>query len=371
MIGRLLCQKFKQPIVLGELLLGLILGNLALAQVTEPIELIAQLGILILLFSSGLALDFEELKNLGKPTFGISALGAILPFILGYSLAIYFGFSQMEALFVGTALIATSIGITAEILNEMRMLRTKLGTLIIGSAVVDDVYGILALGIISSLAVTGQIHLNEIVLLLILAFLFFLISLSLVMKFFKKVSKLFILKPENLLLFGIIMLLVYGIIAQRIGLELVLGSFLAGVILGQSHYSRDLLEGISVFGESFFIPVFFVTAGMALDVGSFLSQEVILFTIILTFLAFIGKIAGCGLGSFFSGFNFNESLTVGLSMVPRGEMALIIASIGATYGLSTHVVSPVMAMIIVTTLIAPLLITKQIKKVKKERRGKK
>lgn len=369
MIGRLLCERFNQPIVLGELLLGLVLGNLALAQVTEPIGFIAHLGVLILLFSSGLALDFEEMRLLGKPTFSITTGGAILPLALGYLLGLLFGFSQLEALFIGTALVATSIGITAEILHEMKMLRTRLGTVIIGSAVVDDVYGILALGIVSSLALTGAIHLGEIAITLLLSFLFFALSLSIVRKVFGKIAKRFVLKPEDLLLFGLIVLLIYGLIAKEIGLELLVGAFLAGLILGQSHYSRDLLESVSIFGEAFFIPIFFVTVGMSLTLSSFFSQKMIVFTLALAGLAFLGKIVGSGLGALFSGFNRNESLIVGISMVPRGEVALVITSIGLAYGLSSSIASAVMVMIISTSILAPLLLTKQIKRLKK--RGEK
>ncbi|MEM0360615.1 MAG: cation:proton antiporter [Candidatus Diapherotrites archaeon] len=364
--GRLACKKFDQPLVLGELLAGLILGNLFFSVVLQPIALISQIGVIILLFSSGLALDFEEVKRLGRQSLVITTAGALLPFFLGYGFALLMGFSQFEALFAGTALIATSIGINAEILSEKEMLRTRMGTTIMGAAVIDDIYGIIALAVLGGIVKSGEVHLSETVFLVIASLLLFAFSLSIVMKAFQRLAKRFSFRPENLLLLGVIVALCYSLVAKEIGLELVVGAFLGGLVLGQSRYSKDLLESVSVFGESFFIPVFFVTAGMALQLETLFSHAMLAFTIGLIILAFIGKTAGCGLAALYSGFSKNESLAIGIAMTPRAEVALVIASIGASYGLGLEIVAAITAMVFVTTLAVPPLLAIQLKKVKRE-----
>jgi len=165
LLGRFLCQKFALPIILGELFAGILITSLALVHITEPIEFIANLGILFLLFSSGLSLDFDKLKRLGKRSAVIAFTGAFFPFALGYVAAVLFGFGVPQAIFVGSVLVATSIGVNAKVLNEFGMLKTRLGTLIMGSAVLDDVIGIIVLGFLSGLAV-GENALEHMLMLL-------------------------------------------------------------------------------------------------------------------------------------------------------------------------------------------------------------
>lgn len=360
LVGRQICQRLKQPIILGELIAGIMIANMTIVQITEPISFIARLGILILLFSTGLALDLDELKRLGKSSAAIAFTGAFFPFAFGYTLAVLLGFSLLPALFIGSTLIATSVGINAEILSELKMLKTRLGTIIMGSAVFDDMIGILALGLLGGL-VAGSIILREILLLIVLTIIFFVLSIVFISRVVKRLLRRVVFKTENLIIFGLIIALLYALVAKQIGLELLMGAFLAGLVLGQAHYSRDLLENFSVFGESFFIPVFFVTIGMRFELGALASAG--LFAVLLTIIAISGKIIGCFLGGIISRLKKSEALAIGIAMVPRAEVALIIMGIGLANNLiEKNIASAILAMVIVTTFIVPPILTRTLKK---------
>jgi len=219
---------------------------------------IADIGILFLLFSAGLAINFDEFRRLGKSSTIVAFSGVVLPFLLGYSVTILFGFSKLISLFVGVSLIATSVGVKTEILSELKMIETRLGTLIMGAAVIDDVIGIIAVSIVVGIAASGAILIEEVLLTLFLSVIFLILSLTLVIKLFKKLSERFMFKIgniENILLFGFIIALIFAVTAENIGLSIITGAFIAGLILGQTHFVRVLSEHVSIFGESLFIPV--------------------------------------------------------------------------------------------------------------------
>jgi len=362
LIGRKLCQKIRQPVILGELLAGIALASIGVAQLTQPVQFIADLGIVILLFSTGLAVDFDELKRLGKPSATIAFTGAFFPFALGYAFAVFSGFSFLQAFFIGSVLVATSIGVSAEILSEARMLKTRLGTLIMGSAVFDDIIGVLVLGFLTGM-VGGAIIWEETILLVVLTALFFSLSLFFVTRIIARISRFIVFKTENLILLGLIITLLYALLAKHIGLELVIGAFLSGLVLGQSRYSRDLLENISVFGESFFIPIFFVTVGMQFDISALGALGFA--SIFLIIIAIVGKISGCFLGSIISRLNTKEALVTGIAMIPRAEIAIVITDVGLTTNLiDKSIASSALTMVLVTTLITPPLLTKALKRLR-------
>ncbi len=352
--GRLLSRGIRQPVILGELILGMILGSfIVLAPAAQgPIFDIAEIGILLLLFSIGLTIDFEEFKKLEVASTAVAAAGVILPFILGYVAAIIFGFSHIVALLVGTSLVATSVGISASVLMESRMLRTKIGTLIMGAAVADDVIGVIMMSAFISLAVTGAIQFLDLSLLIVLAVLFFILSLTVGIKVFRKISEKITVARETLLLIGIVVVLAFGIITQEIGISAIIGAFVAGLVVGQTHYARDLRGHVSLIGGGFFIPIFFVTVGMNFNLNAF--TAVGLFAAVLVVLAIIGKIVGCSLGAKACKFSNRESLAVGIAMVPRAEVALIIAQIGLRQNIiGPNVVSAILVMVVITALITP------------------
>lgn len=358
--GRILSRKLNQSIILGELLFGMILGTLGIAEVTPLISHFADVGVLLLLFSAGFSISMEEFKRQGTSSIIVALLGVILPFVLGFYVTRFFEFSFLPALFVGAALTATSVGINASILGEFNMFKSKIGTLIIGSAVIDDVIGVLILTILGGIAAAGGIVLENLLLTVVGIVLFFLISLTLGIKLVKKLSSRISLRRNDLMLFGLIIIFLFALAAEKIGLEIIIGAFVAGLILAQSHFSRDILEQAISFGEAFFVPIFFVTMGMGFDFQAF--GSVGLFAAVLTGVALIGKILGCGLGAKLSKFGTMGSATVGIAMVPRAEVTLIINKIATENNIiGPDIGSSIVVMVIICTLITPPLLKKVIR----------
>ncbi len=371
-LGRLLSKGLRQPVILGELLLGIILGNLIILSTTGPsaaegpISSIAEIGILLLLFSTGLGLNFEEFKRLEVASSVVAVSGVILPFILGYLATIYFGFSHLIATFVGISLVATSVGVKASILTELRMLRTRLGTLIMGAAVIDDVIGVVMMSIFITVVATGAIPLGEISLLIILTILFFLISLTAGIKLFRKLSEKITVGGESLLLLGLVTVLAFGLITTEIGLAAIIGAFIAGLVIGQTHFARRLREHISLIGGGFFIPIFFVWIGMNFDFGAFTTVGT--FAAVLVIVAIIGKVVGCSLGAKVSKFGGRESFAVGIAMMPRAGVELILIKLGLDHGIiGADIASAILVMVIITTLITPPSLWKALKMIKNKK----
>ncbi len=371
-LGRLLSKGLRQPVILGELLLGIILGNLIILSTTGPsaaegpISSIAEIGILLLLFSTGLGLNFEEFKRLEVASSVVAVSGVILPFILGYLATIYFGFSHLIATFVGISLVATSVGVKASVLTELRMLRTRLGTLIMGAAVIDDVIGVVMMSIFITVVATGAIPLGEISLLIVLTVLFFLISLTAGIKLFRKLSEKITVGGESLLLLGLVTVLAFGLITTEIGLAAIIGAFIAGLVIGQTHFARRLREHISLIGGGFFIPIFFVWIGMNFDFGAFTTVGT--FAAVLVIVAIIGKVVGCGLGAKASKFSDRESFAVGIAMMPRAGVELILVKLGLDHGIiGADIASAILVMVIITTLITPPSLWKALKMIKNKK----
>lgn len=363
-IGILLSTKINQPKIFGELILGMIIGYfVTLAPSAQsPVSDMAEIGILLLLFSIGLDLDLDKFKETAKPASGVAAGGIVLPFILGYLAGILFGFPHIVALFIGASLVATSVSISASILQETGKLRTRVGTLIIDSAVADDVVGVIMMTVLFGVAVVGGLQLMNLLFLIVSTILFFVLSLTVGITGMRAISEKIRIEDENLLLGGLIILLSFALIAKGIGLVSIIGAFLAGLVMGQTHYSESLARPVSLVGEGFVVPIFFVHMGMEFKLHAFTSVG--LFGMFLLALAFAGKIIGCGLGAKFFDFSDRESLAAGVAMVPRAEVALIIAHFGMEHDIfGSDIVSVVLVMVIFTTLITPSLLWRLLRKV--------
>ncbi len=369
-IGRLFAKKYKQPMVLADLIIGLILGSMNIIKLSETILNIADIGVLLLLFSTGLAVNLNELKELAKTSTVVAFLGVLIPFLLGFFTAHFFGFSYLVSIFIGTSLTATSIGISSQVLTEMRMIGMKIGTLIIGSAIIDDVIGIIAMGTVVGIALTGNLEVVNLLITVILTIAFIVICMTIAIHFFQKLSNSFIFNQADnhqILLPILIIGLIFAIIAEKIGLSLITGTFMAGLILGQTRLAKEAFESVSLIGHSFFIPIFFVTMGMQFDPSTFTSMG--MFTMLIIVLAILGKIIGCGIGTRICGFSNMESLVVGIATVPRAEVALILANIGLKYGVITpNLASTVIAMSMVTTFVTPVLLSFSIRQLNKKKK---
>lgn len=376
-LGRLLSKGLRQPAIFGELFLGMIfvsfiiLTGLAETGVsdilTDPAEMgisdMAKIGILLLLFSTGLGTNFEEFKRLEVASSVVAISGVILPFILGYFATILFFNDHLVALFVGVALVATSVGVGASILTELRMLRTKIGSLIMGAAVIDDVIGIMLMSALISVAITGSISLAEIFLLIVFVVLFFLISLTIGIKLCKKLAEKIHIGREDLLLLGLVIVLAFVLISEELGITAIIGAFIAGLVVGQTHFARGLRPHVSLIGGAFFIPIFFVWMGMSFDVSAF--ATVGWFALVLVIVAIVGKVVGCGAGALAAKLGGKESLAVGVAMIPRAEVALVLVKLGLDYKLiGADIASAILVMVIITTLITPPSLWKALKMAK-------
>lgn len=356
-VGRLISLKTNQPEILGELVLGIIIGTFITftPAAKGPVSELAEIGVLILLFSVGLDLELDRFKEMSIPASGAAFGGVVLPFVLGYFGGIFYGIPKEIALFVGASLVATSVGISASILHDSGKLNTRLGTLILDSAVIDDVIGILVLTVLLGFATTGHLPLADLFFLVAFSVLFFGLSLTLGISIFREISERIPFRRENLLLGGLVILLSFALIAERIGLAGIIGAFVAGLVLGQTQFSESITGPVSMIGKGFFIPIFFVTMGMEFQVGSF--KSVGFFALVLVVLSVVGKIVGSGLGAKSFGFSGRESLATGVGMLPRAEVALIIANFGLRNNvIPSGIFSAIVVMVVVTTLITPPLL---------------
>ncbi len=381
-LGGDILERFKQPAVLGELIMGMVLGNLALVGIdtfevfkhSVTLEVLAEIGVIILLFEVGLESSLKEMMNVGLASFMVATFGVIAPFILGWGVAIWFlpEASTYVHIFIGATLTATSVGITARVLKDIGKIRTREAKIILGAAVIDDIMGLVILavvvGVINAAAGGGEggISSGQVLLIVVKAVGFvvgaIVIGNFLSPKMFKVVSKL---KVDGILLsISLMVCFLLAYMADMIGLAPIVGAFAAGLILEEVHYKdftdrgekniEELVRPIGIF----LIPIFFVRMGMMVDLATFGHVQILAFAGVMTLAAIIGKQV-CSLAIFDKTIN---RLSIGLGMIPRGEVGLIFAGIGAKLTLdgiavvSSSTYSAVVIMVIVTTLVTPPLL---------------
>lgn len=380
-----LFERLGQPAVLGELIGGILLGNLVLFGFTavEPLKTdgvvaaIAELGVIILLFEVGLASDLKEMMEVGWSSLLVAVLGVVAPFFLGWGVSAYFipDESRLSHIFIGATLCATSVGITARVFKDFGKLGNREARIILGAAVIDDVLGLMILAVVAgAIKATGSgvaLAPLDVVLIAGKAIVFLVGAIVLgqfvVPRLLRGAGRL---RSEGVLLtLAISFCLLLAWASARVGLAPIVGAFAAGLVLDEVHYKpaharkernlRDLLQPASFV----LVPVFFVLMGMKVDLRFFGQRELLGFALALTLAAIIGKQI-CSLGVLERGTN---RLSIGLGMIPRGEVGLIFAGIGATLalpntaGVAEPVIGPatfgaVVIMVIVTTLVTPPLL---------------
>ena len=365
----LISRKFQLPQVVGALFAGLILGPamLNIVHETEFLTQLAEIGVILLMFFAGIETDIVELKNSGKASFFIALLGIIVPLLGGFLVASYFNregimsFSDnsnvfLQNMFIGTILTATSVSITVETLKEMGKLNSKVGNTILGAAIIDDILGIIALTIVISSA-DASIHLYEVLIKIALFFVFATISSVIFYKIFKywldrdsKHKQRYVVAA-----FAFCLFLAY-ISEEYFGVADITGAFIAGLILSplsKKYYIEEKLDTVSY---AFLSPIFFASIGLKVVLPN-MTFTVVLFAIVLTIVAVISKIIGCGLGCKLFDYTNREALQVGIGMVSRGEVALIVANKGFSAGLiGTSVLAPILIVVIATTILSPILL---------------
>lgn len=348
-------ERLKQPAVAGEILAGVVIGPsvLNLVQPSELTNALSEIGVILLLFLVGLETKPADIFRVGARALVVAVLGVVVPFLVGFLLMRWWGWVSIEAIFVGAALVATSVGITARVLGQMGLLHLETARIILGAAVIDDVLGLLILAVVSSLAREGGVNYAQIGTTAALAIgftlLIALVGAQAVKKVQPKVEQLRVGQPH--LVFGLTLCLGLAVVASWIGVAAIIGAFLAGMALAESVEGTDTRHQAEAVTE-FLLPFFLVNIGMQLKLDVFLSVEIVVLTVIVTLLAVLTKLFGCGLGAWSLG--RKRALQVGMGMVPRGEVGIVVAQIGLGLGaVSDAAYGVVLFMAIATTLIAP------------------
>jgi Kef-type K+ transport system membrane component KefB len=360
--GYLLASRIGQPAVVGIILVGLVIGPSALGLITytDFIRSIAHLGAVVLLFVIGLEFEFKDLASFKYGLIGL--FGVLVPLAGGYWLSSLFAYDFNSALFIGVALTATSIAITADTLREMGRLESRAARAIIGAAVVDDVLALLVLSMAQQM-IHGELLWTTALLSLAKAGAFLAAGTGLGILFIepalKRLDRSTIGKqyPEIVFIFAMMLAFFYGMMAELVGLSAIVGSFIAGICLEEEGLinSKDFKEGAEYL-RIIFASIFFVSIGVLVDFSR-LSIGVLWFLLALTAMAFATKLLGCGLPSWLLGLGPRNSLAVGLGMSPRAEVAMIVALLGLNQGiLPQGVYVALVLMGLLTTIIPPLLI---------------
>lgn len=368
-VGGFISTRFGQPSVLGELLAGLLLGPTALDMLhdwtfffystevlTELISVTAELGVILLMLLAGLELHLPDLINAGKVSAWAGVLGVLLPLGLGIGAAMLFGTNFEEGLFLGLALAATSVSISAQTLMELKVLRSRVGLALLGAAVFDDILVILILSVAFVLVGESAVGIGSVLLTIVYMIVF--LGVASVIGYFtfpwltQQIKRLPISK--GLLAFVLVICLLFSYAAEVFGgVAAITGAFMAGLFLGRTNYREEIEEGIAAMAYAFFVPVFFVNIGLEVDLGA-VSGNAWWFAAVFTIIAIISKIGGSGFGAKVAGFTNRESLQLGIGMVSRGEVGLIVASFAITESLiSNENFSIAIFMVIIATLVTP------------------
>jgi Kef-type K+ transport system membrane component KefB len=352
-----LSERIGQPAVVGQLLAGILIGPSLLnwVQPSEFLTILSELGVLFLLFQVGLELEDFRLTRVGWDALLIAIAGVIVPFAMGRYIMLALGHPSLEATFVGAAMVATSVGITAKVLADLGLLNARASKLILAAAIIDDVLGLIVLAVVSSLA-KGGVNYWELGLTAALAIAFTLIVAQYGMRAFEKIVPRIdknLKTSQGQFIISIALLLGLSLLASKAGVAAIIGAFLAGMALASSigHHTKEKVGGVT----ELLVPFFLVGIGLHLDLSAFKSTETLVVCGLILAAAVFSKLVGCGLGAWRLG--YADAARVGAGMVPRGEVGMVVAQIGSSLGvIPKDVYGVVVFMSIATTMIAPPLL---------------
>jgi Kef-type K+ transport system membrane component KefB len=367
--GGWISTRLRQPAVLGELLAGLLLGPTVVDLIhlpfftnpellEEQVIALAEIGVVFLMFVAGMEVDLREMARAGRVSVLGGVLGVVVPLAMGALAALPFGYEGQAALFVGIILTATSVSISAQTLLELGVLRTREGIALLGAAVVDDVLVILLLSIFLALA-GGAAGAGEIA--IVIARMLIYLALAGAVGWFAlpRLARWVDRQPisEGLTALVVVSALLFAWSAELVGgLAAITGAFIAGVGLGRSALRDKIEEKMHTLTYSFFVPIFFVSVGLEANLRE-ITGPVLPFLMVLFIIAVASKLIGSGLGARLGGFTHREALRVGVGMISRGEVGLIVATIGVLEGIiEQEVFTVVVVLVLLTTLITPLLL---------------
>ena len=365
----LLTRRIHMPQVVGALAAGLIMGPACLGILTENdfIKLTAELGVIVLMFCAGMQTDIDELKKSGKASFIIALIGVIVPLLGGFLLAWFFNRPDriasdatcsvfLQNMFMGVILTATSVSITVETLKELGKLKTRSGNAILGAAIIDDILGIIALTLITSMA-DENVNVWLVMLKILLFFVFALIVGFLFYKFYRIWSESSNRGLHRHAIIAFVFCLLMSYAAETFfGVADITGAFLAGLIFSKCRRSDYLAANFDTISYLYLSPIFFASIGLKVVLPP-MNGTMILFSVLLVLVAILTKVIGCGLGAKLCHYKNYQCARIGVGMISRGEVALIVASKGQALGLiGSNFLGPIIIVVVLTTIITPMLL---------------
>lgn len=361
-------EKVNMPQVVGALIAGVILGPsvLGLVNETDFLAKSAEIGVIMLMFIAGLDTDINEIKKNSVSMVLIASFGVILP-LIGGAVCYYFYFhvdpsnfnEMLQAVFMGVILTATSVSITVEALREMGKLDGPVGNAILGAAVLDDIIGIIILTIVSSMK-DPSISIISILIKILLYAILVAVAAVVLHSFRSTVDNMKDKRRVSIYIMALL-LIVSFVTEQYFGIADITGAYLFGMLLSTYEAKQDIARKMTVPNYLFFSPIFFASIGIKTELGG-MDIKMLIFAILILIIAVLSKIIGCGLGARLCKFSMHDSINIGIGMVSRGEVALIVAQKGYNMGLlNGQLFSPVVLVVIVTTIITPILLKKFMK----------
>ena len=375
----LLTRRVRLPQVVGALLAGLILGPacLGILHQTDFIYQVSEIGVIVLMFCAGLETDIDELKRTGKASFVIALFGVLIPLVGGFAVAAYFNRPGMlestastslmlQNIFIGVILTATSVSISVETLKEMGKLNTRAGNAIFGAAIIDDILGIIALTIITSLA-DSSVNVFLVLGKIVAFFVFVGVGGYLLHIVFQKWVKGYERDLRRFVILAFVICLVFSYCAEEFfGVADITGAFFAGLIITKTTHTDYIARRFSTLSYLLLSPVFFANIGLQVVLPK-MSTMIIVFAVVLVLVAVLTKVVGCGLGAKLCKYSNQDCMRIGTGMISRGEVALIVASKGNAVGLmSADLLGPVVIVVVITTIIAPIFLKMTFSGKKKE-----
>lgn len=359
----LITKKVKMPQVVGALLAGVILGPafLNVLSETEFIQKLAELGVIVLMFTAGLETDIDQLKKNGKASFIIAVLGVIIPLAGGFFIASIFNRGNdvntiLQNVFIGIILTATSVSITVETLKEMGKLNTRAGNAILGAAIIDDILGIIALTITTSLA-DPSINVIMVLVKIVMFFIFAGFAGYLFHWAFIKLDERYQRDLRRFVILAFVFCLLLSFSAEEFfGVADITGAFIAGLVISDSNRSKYLNSRFETLSYMLLSPIFFASIGIKVQLTD-MTKTIFIFAILLLLVAILSKIVGCALGAKLCRYSNREAIQIGTGMISRGEVALIVANKGIAMGLMLpEFLAPVVIVVVVTTIVTPILL---------------
>ncbi len=366
--GGFVSLQLGQPAVAGEVLAGLILGPTAInllhwpvftdVHLEETFTFLAELGVLLLMFIAGLEVHLRDLVRSGRAATFAGVLGFLVPLALGYLVATMFGFEPEQGFFIGLLLAPTSVSISAQTLMELKALRSRVGVTLLGAAVIDDT--LVVLGVSFFLAVldgdSTTASSGDILTLIVRMALYILIAGFIGFRVIPRLSRWIENLPvsQGVVSVAFMVMIFFAWSAEYLGgVVTIIGAFIAGLSFARTPLKERILAGFSSIAYGVFVPIFFVAVGLEANLRSLNSSNVMLLIGLLA-TAVLSKIIGSGIGGYFGKLGLKESLQLGFSMVPRGEVVLIVASVGITEGFIDQAeLSVTVGLVVLTTLITP------------------